>query len=101
MPVIGRSAIGRLRWRRARLNGPLVIGSLLLTALVVCALGAPLLASHDPFAVTLGAPGEQGPPYPPLTPGYLLGSDPAGRDMLSRLLYGGRYTLLFCATAGI
>jgi peptide/nickel transport system permease protein len=103
MPVIARSTINipRLRKWRAQLNAPLVIGSLLLTVLVVCALAAPMLAPHDPFAVTVGAPGEPGPPYPPLTPGYLLGSDPAGRDMLSRLIYGGRYTLLFCITAGI
>jgi peptide/nickel transport system permease protein len=102
MPVIAHSTIDiRRRWQRIQLNAPLVIGSLLLTALVVCALAAPLLAPHNPFAVTVGAPGQQGPPYPPLTPGYPLGSDPAGRDMLSRLLYGGRYTLLFCVTAGI
>ncbi len=103
MPITARStiAIPSLCWRRARLNAPLAIGGLLLIFLVVCALAAPLLAPHSPFAVTVGAPGEKGPPYPPLTPGYLLGSDPAGRDMLSRLLYGGRYTLLFCAIAGI
>jgi peptide/nickel transport system permease protein len=39
------------------------------------------------------------PPFPPGTPGFPIGSDPAGRDMLSRLLFGARYTLLICAAA--
>src|SRR6202050_478104 len=30
---------------------------------------------------------------PPGTPGYLLGTDELGRDMLSRLIYGGRVSL--------
>lgn len=30
---------------------------------------------------------------PPLSPGHVLGTDPVGNDVLSRLLYGGRATL--------
>ena len=48
------------------------------------------------------APGPASPPNaidvlhplaPPLTPGHLLGTDQFGRDMLSRILYGGRIDL--------
>lgn len=35
------------------------------------------------------------PPYKPGLPGYPLGSDMAGRDLLARLLVGARYTVLF------
>jgi len=35
------------------------------------------------------------PPYQPGTPGYPLGSDMAGRDLLVRLIVGARYTLFF------
>ena len=32
------------------------------------------------------------------TPGYLLGTDELGRDMLSRLIYGGRLSLFIGVT---
>jgi peptide/nickel transport system permease protein len=32
------------------------------------------------------------------TPGYLLGTDELGRDMLSRLIYGGRLSLFMGVT---
>jgi peptide/nickel transport system permease protein len=40
-------------------------------------------------------------PYPPGTPGLSLGSDTLRRDMLSRLIYGSRYTLLFSGVAAL
>jgi len=60
---------------------------LLLLALAVVA--APLTAPRDPL--------RQDPSIrlsPPLTPGYLLGSDGLGRDMLSRLIWGGQISLI-------
>lgn len=52
------------------------------------AIFAPLLAPADPYKTSmlrrLLAPGERG---------YLLGTDELGRDMLTRLLYGGRVSL--------
>src|SRR5258708_2304540 len=60
----------------------------ILLALVLAAIFAPLIAPADPIRGTmlrrLRAIG---------TPGYLLGSDEQGRDMLSRLIYGGRLSL--------
>jgi peptide/nickel transport system permease protein len=63
------------------------------TALVLCALLAPLLAPHSPLAGSLGerlAPpiGMEG-----AKPGHPLGTDRHGRDTLSRLLYGARISL--------
>lgn len=83
------------------LNAPLLIGALLVLLLAGGALAAPLLALHDPLEVLLIDPANPAlrPPFPPGTRGYPLGSDPAGRDMLSRLLFGARYTLLICAAA--
>jgi peptide/nickel transport system permease protein len=68
-----------------------VIGLAILAVVAALCLAAPLLTSYDPTAMdplyTLGAP--------PLTPGHILGVDaPFGRDVLSRLLYGGRVDLL-------
>ncbi|MDG3017005.1 dipeptide/oligopeptide/nickel ABC transporter permease/ATP-binding protein [Speluncibacter jeojiensis] len=64
-----------------------VIALLLFVVVLVIAIFAPLLAPHDPnlvdFALTKAPPG----------PGHLLGGDSAGRDILSRLIYGARTTL--------
>jgi len=67
----------------------LVFGALLILIVLAVAF-APLLAPFDPYQESivrrLKPPGYQGR--------YLLGTDELGRDMLSRLLYGGRVTLL-------
>lgn len=94
------------RGRRAveiGLNAPLIIGGLLVLALLGCALAAPLLAPYDPLRVVTRFNGSDlvPAPYPPGTQGMPLGSDIVRRDMLSRLIYGGRYTLLFCGIAAL
>jgi peptide/nickel transport system permease protein len=85
------------------LNAPLLIGGVLLATLVCCAAAAPLLAPHDPLEVIVRFSGRDlvRAPYPPGTPGMPLGSDSLRRDLLSRLLYGSRYTLLFCGVAAL
>jgi peptide/nickel transport system permease protein len=67
--------------------GMLAVSTLVLLA--VAALGGPLLSPYDPLLGNatrrLLAPGSAG---------HLLGTDEQGRDMLTRLLYGGRLSLL-------
>jgi peptide/nickel transport system permease protein len=91
------------RWRRVvfRLNTPLIIGGFLAGLIVIFAIAAPLIAPFDPYdAKVFFNEGRMVPmPYPPGTRGMLLGSDTIGRDLLSRLIYGSRYTLLFCGVA--
>ena len=91
LPVVQR--LSRLV---GRLNAPLVLGGLLVAGLLLCAVFAPLIAPHDPQASIMrlvgGTPARA--PYPPGTPGMPLGSDTLRRDVLSRLIYGSRYTLL-------
>ena len=61
--------------------------------LVLAALFAPLLAPHDPNAQSLIA--RLRPPlgFDRFRPGFLLGTDELGRDILSRCLYGLQLTL--------
>ena len=70
-----------------RLNVSTWIGLGIVTALVLAATFAPLLATHDPL--------QQNLMDQLVTPGaeFLLGSDELGRDIWSRLLYGARYSL--------
>lgn len=60
-----------------------------LVLLLGAALLAPWLGLQDPFAASMAKRLK-----PIGTPGHLLGTDELGRDMLSRLVYGGRYTLM-------
>lgn len=61
--------------------------------LIVFVLLAPLLATHDPMATNSDAA------LLPPGAGYLLGTDWLGRDVFSRVLYGGQRTLLLAAAA--
>jgi peptide/nickel transport system permease protein len=70
-----------------RLNLSTWLGIVIVAALILCAVFAPLLAPYDPneqnMILYLSPPGG----------GNLLGTDQFGRDVLSRLLYGARYSL--------
>jgi peptide/nickel transport system permease protein len=77
------------RARARRLPSAVVIASVAIIAvMVIAAVAAPLVAPHDPNRIDLGGafahPGD----------GSLLGQDSAGRDILSRLVYGARLSLL-------
>ena len=71
-------------------------GKISLVVLVLVALSAilaPVIAPHDPL--------EIGMAYQPPSADHLFGTDNSGRDILSRMLYGGQYSLVigFGATA--
>jgi peptide/nickel transport system permease protein len=72
----------------AAANRTLAAGLVLVGALALAAILAPVLAPHSPtaqdIAHALAAPGSSG---------HLLGTDHLGRDVLSRLLYGARTDL--------
>lgn len=62
------------------------------------AIGAPLIAPHDPFAQNLD--GRLAPPtWAGGVRAHLLGTDQLGRDELSRLIFGARISLLVGITA--
>ena len=86
----GRSRPGARRWRRLLRRHPsLALGGAVVLLVVLLAILAPLLAPRDPTAQSLlrrlSAPGANG---------YILGADDFGRDLLSRLLYGARVSLV-------
>ena len=77
------------RRRARRVNVPLTAGLTLFALLALSAICAPLLTSASPTAQDLTQT-----LLPPGSPGHLLGTDDLGRDVLSRLLYGGRIDLM-------
>ncbi|WP_353476679.1 ABC transporter permease (plasmid) [Salipiger sp. H15] len=69
-----------------RRNTLAMVGAGILGALLLAVLVGPLLV-QSPTAIDMGAK------LLPPGPGHWLGTDSFGRDMLSRLVHGGRYTL--------
>lgn len=74
-----------------------VFPSLILAVLITCALFAPLIAQHDPLVGDLRAPNTPPSWYPEGSAKYLIGTDPLGRDLLSRVIFGARISMLVAA----
>ena len=84
------AALGRFYrgWLQFQGNRLALIGLVIVAVLVLVALFAPWLVTHDPYQQNLAqrllAPGAMG---------HLLGTDDFGRDILSRVIIGARITL--------
>jgi len=77
------------RFRRSLFRNPGArIGFVLVVLLIFVSIFAPWLAPHDPFKMGVGPKLE-----PPGTE-FWLGTDEFGRDLLSRMIYGARLTLI-------
>lgn len=74
-------------WQRFRRHRLALIGAFFLTLLVIIALFAPLVATHDPYDLDPRATKD------PPSAEHWLGTDTAGRDMWARLTYAGRISL--------
>jgi ABC-type dipeptide/oligopeptide/nickel transport system permease subunit len=81
---------GRARLRRTLGKNHLAtIAGLAIAAIVAVTLAAPYLPIADPD--TVDTPNRL---RPPLSAGHVLGTDEFGRDLLSRLIWGGRVSLV-------
>ncbi|WP_048645576.1 ABC transporter permease [Nitratireductor soli] len=93
----------RLQWlfgaialpRGWRIGAGPIIAAIVLFVIVLAALAAPLFVPHDPMAMDalqrLKGPSET----------YLLGTDAYGRDVLSRVVTGGRVSLFIGIGAAV
>ncbi len=89
-------------------NRSAMIGLTIIILLVVVALSADLIATHDPLLSMIGIPGEvpplpRKPPCVPLfgcpEPAHYLGLDLNGRDLFSRIIHGSRISLFVGITS--
>jgi peptide/nickel transport system permease protein len=83
-----------MHWQSILRSASGMVGMGIVIAFVLVALFAPWLAPRDPISQDLRA-GLR----PPGTPGYPLGTDELGRDLLTRLIYGARTSLAIAASA--
>ena len=72
----------------ARHNPLAALGAVLVVIFLIFALFAPWIAPHDPAAIHL--PARLDPP----SPAHWFGTDELGRDILSRVVYGARISML-------
>src|SRR6266542_2868808 len=70
--------------QRARRSPPMVIGFILFTGVLLMAALAPLIASHDPIAISVGERLQ------PPSSTHLFGTDDFGRDLFSRVVWGSQ-----------
>lgn len=89
-PTLQPMTLATTKTRKNRkANAYLWTGGIMIAIVALCSLLAPLLSSLNPNAMD--------PIHhllPIGTPGHILGTDQLGRDMYTRLLYGGRVTVV-------
>jgi peptide/nickel transport system permease protein/dipeptide transport system permease protein len=83
-PTPFQESLHNLKQNRAAVAGLVIIALFLLVGIF-----APLLSPRSPYAQIIADR-----TLPPFSPGYLLGTDDLGRDMLSRLMYGARISMV-------
>lgn len=76
-------------WKKLRRNKSAMLGLVLIVFVLLVSIFGPFLMSRDPAAMDFLQINAK-----PGTDGFLLGSDSLGRDVLTRLVYGGRISLL-------
>ncbi len=81
---------GLVHWRRLQANKLALASLVFIVFMLLVSLLAPWISPYDPNA----AADPSLRLAPPGTPGHLLGLDGQGRDLLSRLIWGGRQSLL-------
>ena len=107
-----RAALGRqaspweLMWRRFRRDRGALVGLILVALIVLLALLAPVLAPYDPAEQFTEGLTPEGQPIPSTllnegTAQFILGTDQNGRDLLSRVLYGARVSLVVGVLANL
>ena len=88
----GRAYLGLLAFTKNRLA---VLGLLIIVALIVIAVLAPVIAPYDPVETDIGNRLQ------PLSFTHYLGTDEMGRDIFSRIIFGSRLTIYIISLVAI
>lgn len=85
----------QLAWRRFKRNRLALVGLFIVAAFIATGIFAPLLAPHPYDRTNLFQTWQP----PGRLPEHVLGTDELGRDILSRLIWGARTSLVVCLAA--
>jgi peptide/nickel transport system permease protein len=80
-------------WKRFRKDKVALVGAVVIAAISLAAIFAPLITPYDPFEQFFEGLSIEGAPRSP-DGEFWLGTDLLGRDLFSRLLYGARTSLI-------
>ncbi|MGH6959082.1 MAG: ABC transporter permease, partial [Dongiaceae bacterium] len=80
-------------WTRFRRDKTAIAGLAVIALIVAAAALAPLLAPFDPSFQAVDGLTDDGSPVPP-NGEFWLGTDLLGRDLLSRMIFGARNSLI-------
>ncbi|MCX5918595.1 MAG: ABC transporter permease [Deltaproteobacteria bacterium] len=92
-----------MRWRKILRklieNQSAIFGLIMVLGVIFCAVFAPVISPHDPILQDvekrlIPPVGQEG-----ADPNYLLGTDHLGRDIVSRLIYGARISIVVSVSA--
>jgi len=83
-----RSSLALRHWGKLRRNKLAMVGFAIIAIMTLCALLAPFLTPYNPNAVNLADRVQ------PPSAEHPLGTDKLGRDVLARLLFGARISIL-------
>lgn len=90
-----KSSLASRTWEKFKRNKLAIFGSAIIIVMTLGAIFAPLLTPHDPNEVNLMF--KEQPP----SSEHILGTDKLGRDVFSRLLYGGRVSIMIGLVSAI
>jgi len=79
--------MAQMVWRAFRRHKPAMIGLSIMVVFVLAAIFAPYITPYDPEKTSLDEMLQ------PPSAAHLMGTDELGRDLLTRILYGGRVSL--------
>lgn len=84
---------GTRRYLRSLLRPDFILGASIIMLWTLCALLPGLITGGDPTTTFPNGLSLLGEPLPPGSPGFLLGTDPIGRDYFTRIVYGAQVAL--------
>lgn len=83
-------------WHKFSRNKSALVGLVIVGLMLFIGILAPVVSPYDPNALDVTATY-----LPPLSEGHLLGTDDLGRDLLSRLIYGARMSIVVALGATV
>lgn len=98
--VVATTDRGNRGWRRFARHRLALVSAIVLALLALLALLAPVIAPYDPYDMATAPDGRIAFAAPP-SAAFKLGTDSVGRDVLSRLLHGGRVSITIGLVAAL
>lgn len=85
-------------WKEFLTHKQGLVGTFLLTSMILIAIFAPVIAPYDPYELVKVTAEDI---FAPPSPEHLLGQDDAGKDVLSATIYGSRVSLFVGISAAV